>query len=86
MRMGFVMLSLLIASLETAAAQQIQRLSWLGGCWEAVVFENLQHDFPQRIGYQRTGPNALLAWVEGSQKGQFRRIEFPYRRATCTGS
>jgi hypothetical protein len=37
--MGFVMLSLLIASLETAAAQQIQRLSWLGGCWETVSSE-----------------------------------------------
>ena len=51
-----------------------------------VVFENLEHDFPQRIGYQRNGPNTLLAWIEGSQQGQFRRIEFPYRRAVCAGS
>lgn len=51
----------------------------------SVVFENLQHDFPQRVGYQRNGPNALLAWVEGTQKGQVRRTEFPYRRAACAG-
>ena len=48
-----------------------------------VVFENPQHDFPQRIGYQRNGPDALLAWVEGTDKGQTRRVEFPYRRARC---
>ena len=152
MRMCFVVLSILAASLVTVAAQQIQRLSWLAGCWEAVssertveehwmaprggnmvgvgrtvrgdtlvefelvvireqgdqlayeahpsgqpsavflsrtltdstvVFENLEHDFPQRIGYQRKGPDALLAWIEGSRQGKFRRIEFPYRRAAC---
>ncbi len=50
-----------------------------------VVFENLEHDFPQRIGYQRTGPDAVLAWIEGTEKGQTRRVEFPYRRAACPG-
>jgi hypothetical protein len=48
----------------------------------SVVFENLTHDFPQRIGYERTG-DALLAWIEGTRNGQPRRIEFPYRRAAC---
>ena len=52
----------------------------------SVLFENAQHDFPQRIGYQRNGPSALLAWIEGTQRGQVRRIDFPYRRATCAGS
>jgi hypothetical protein len=49
----------------------------------SVIFENLQHDFPQRIGYQRKGADELLAWIEGPQRGQNRRIEFPYRRAQC---
>lgn len=52
---------------------------------ETVVFENPQHDFPQRIGYQRKGAD-LLAWIEGAQGGQARRIEFPYRRVACAGS
>ena len=50
-----------------------------------VVFENPQHDFPQKVGYQRTNPDTLLAWIEGSEKGQVRRIEFPYRRLACPG-
>ena len=49
----------------------------------SVVFENLEHDFPQKIGYQRTGADTLLAWIEGTQKGQTRRIDFTYRRANC---
>lgn len=48
----------------------------------AVVFENPQHDFPQRIGYERRGDD-LLAWIEGVRNGQPRRIEFPYRRVSC---
>jgi hypothetical protein len=47
-----------------------------------IVFENPKHDFPQRIGYQRKG-NALLAWIEGTQNGKVRRIEFPYLRTSC---
>ena len=47
-----------------------------------VVFENPKHDFPQRIGYQRKG-NALLAWIEGTQNGKVRRVEFPYLRTSC---
>lgn len=48
----------------------------------SVVFENPEHDFPQRIGYQREG-DALTAWIEGPQDGKTRRIEFPYKRVKC---
>ena len=51
----------------------------------SVVFENLQHDFPQRVAYERKG-DQRLAWIEGprpGQPGQLRRIEYPYRRVTC---
>ena len=48
-----------------------------------VVFENPAHDFPQRIGYERTGADSLTAWVEGPQNGRTRRIEFAYQRAQC---
>ena len=51
-----------------------------------VVFENRDHDFPQRIGYERSAPDSLLGWIEGSQDGKRRRLEFPYRRAVCPGS
>jgi hypothetical protein len=49
----------------------------------AVVFENADHDFPQRVGYERKGEDALLAWIEGTTGGNTRRVEFPYRRAAC---
>jgi Domain of unknown function (DUF6265) len=50
-----------------------------------VVFENLQHDFPQRVGYKRAG-DSLLGWIEGPRNGQNRRIEFPYHRVACGGN
>ena len=30
------------------------------------MFEDLLHDFPQRIGYRLIGPDSLLAWIEGT--------------------
>jgi hypothetical protein len=50
-----------------------------------VLFENPQHDFPQKIGYQLGADGTLLAWIEGASKGQSRRVEFPYRRVSCPG-
>jgi hypothetical protein len=50
-----------------------------------VTFENSEHDFPQRIGYRRDGPDLLAAWVEGNRQGQVRRVDFAYRRVPCPG-
>jgi Domain of unknown function (DUF6265) len=47
-----------------------------------VVFENLAHDFPQRISYALQPDGSLLAAIEGTHNGQARRVEFPYRRVT----
>jgi len=49
------------------------------------VFENLKHDFPQRIGYERTSVDRLEAWIEGPQNGQTRRLAFSYARVPCAG-
>jgi len=51
-----------------------------------VVFEDLKHDFPQRVGYSRMGADSLVAWIAGSRGGRERRIEFPYRRVPCAGT
>lgn len=48
-----------------------------------AIFENPVHDFPQRIGYERQGADALLAWIEGDHEGGLRRFEYPYRRVSC---
>ena len=43
-----------------------------------IVFENLRHDFPQRISYKRLSDTSIVAAVEGTQNGQPRKEEFAY--------
>ena len=49
----------------------------------AVVFQNLQHDFPQRVGYDRQGRDGLTAWIDGGPASEQPRREFAYRRVAC---
>lgn len=51
----------------------------------AIVFENPEHDFPQRVGYRLVSRDSLTAWIEGTVGDKSRRIEFPYARAACEG-
>jgi hypothetical protein len=51
-----------------------------------ALFENPEHDFPQRVGYRPIGTDSLLAWIDGTTAGETRRVEFRYRRTACTGS
>ena len=48
-----------------------------------VVFEDPAHDFPQRVGYRKAGADNLDAWIEGTVRGQQRRVDFRYRRQSC---
>ncbi|HWH83373.1 MAG TPA: DUF6265 family protein [Burkholderiaceae bacterium] len=50
-----------------------------------VVFENPEHDFPQRVAYARDG-SELRAWIEGTLKGQPRRVDYRYQRVACNGA
>ncbi|MFQ5652713.1 MAG: DUF6265 family protein [bacterium] len=45
-----------------------------------VVFENPEHDFPQRIIYYREDADSLTVTVEGATKDDNRRIDFHFRR------
>ena len=50
-----------------------------------LVFENLAHDFPQRILYRRRGADSIVARIEGpGSNNTTRGISFPMRRASCT--
>ena len=44
------------------------------------VFENPTHDFPQRIIYKNAGNDSLNAWIEGAEKGVFRKELFPMKK------
>lgn len=49
----------------------------------AVTFENLQHDFPQRVIYRLVATGRMLARIEGMQGGALRGVEFPMTRIVC---
>jgi hypothetical protein len=48
-----------------------------------AVFEALEHDFPQRIAYERMSPRSILAWIEGEVDGVSRVVEFPMSATRC---
>jgi hypothetical protein len=50
----------------------------------AVTFENLQHDFPQRIIYRRLADGKLAARIEGLRGGSVRGIDFPMISVSCS--
>jgi hypothetical protein len=49
----------------------------------AVIFENPQHDFPQRISYRLQPGGRLHARIEGLRGGTLRGVDFPLRRVAC---
>lgn len=48
-----------------------------------IVFENLEHDFPQRVAYRLEGKTRLAARIEGTIGGKPRTVEFPMIRVSC---
>jgi Domain of unknown function (DUF6265) len=52
---------------------------------DSVIFSAPEHDYPQIVGYRRSGPDSVVAWIDGTIQGKSRRVEFPYRRVRCPG-
>lgn len=50
---------------------------------EELVFEELAHDFPQRVRYRRLSADSMVARVEGTLNGKDRAVDFPYGRVKC---
>ena len=48
-----------------------------------VVFENPDHDFPQRIIYRLKAEGNLEVRIEGEMKGEVRTVDFPMKRVDC---
>ena len=48
-----------------------------------LVFENLAHDFPQRIIYRNSGADALFARIEGMKNGKLSGMDIPMKRVKC---
>lgn len=47
---------------------------------DSIVFENHQHDFPQRVVYFRLPDNKLYACIDGLNAGKYKRVEFSYEK------
>ena len=47
-----------------------------------VVFENPEHDFPQRILYRKQR-DGLFARIDGKEKGKEKAVDFPMVRVKC---
>ncbi len=47
---------------------------------QTFIFENLAHDFPQRVIYQFVFKDSLHAWIEGVQNGKPGREDYYYSR------
>lgn len=45
-----------------------------------IIFENLFHDFPQRITYTHPSKDSLWAYIDGDLKGNYERIDFKMKR------
>jgi hypothetical protein len=52
---------------------------------DSVIFSAPEHDYPQIVGYRRSGPDSVVAWIDGTIRGKSRRVEFAYRRVRCPG-
>lgn len=48
-----------------------------------VVFENPEHDFPQRIIYRLAQDSRLIGRIEGQFNGRPKSIDFPMSRIDC---
>lgn len=44
------------------------------------IFENKEHDFPQRIVYTNPEPDSLHAYIEGEENGKYRRSDFQFKK------
>lgn len=45
-----------------------------------LVFENPEHDFPQKITYTQITKDSLVAKISGTRKGKQKAIQFPMKR------
>jgi len=48
-----------------------------------AIFENPEHDFPQRIIYRLETDGSLKARIEGKSNGKERRVDFQMKRVKC---
>lgn len=69
--------------IASPSGQETARFELVSMGENEVVFENPEHDFPQRIIYRLTGDSGLLGRIEGIDNGKPRTADFPMTRTEC---
>ena len=72
-----------VALISSPSGQKTARFEVVKLSRQEVVFENREHDFPQRIIYSLTSDNNLDAYIEGTINGKWKRVDFPMTRISC---
>ena len=50
---------------------------------DELIFENPEHDFPQRVIYRKRKDGSLLGRIEGVRDEEETAIDFPMQRVQC---
>jgi len=72
-----------VALISSPSGQKTARFEMVSLSPQEVVFENQEHDFPQRIIYSLNNDNNLDGRIEGTIGGQRKRVDFPMTRISC---
>jgi hypothetical protein len=47
---------------------------------DTYIFDNPAHDFPQRVIYKLPENDQLHAWIEGMDKGSYRKSDYYFKK------
>ncbi len=72
-----------IVLIASPSGQETARFRMVSMSEYDVVFENKEHDFPQRIIYRLVASGKLLGRIEGVVDGAERSADFPMTRTNC---
>lgn len=50
----------------------------------SVVFENLEHDFPQRVIYRKLQDGSIIGRIEGTVNGRSSSVDYPMSPVDCS--
>lgn len=72
-----------IGLVASPSGQETARFELISMSANKVIFENKEHDFPQRIIYLLDSEGNLLGRIEGILDGMERAADFPMTRTKC---
>lgn len=73
----------IIALIASPSGQSSARFEMIEMAKHEVVFENPDHDFPQRIIYRLDAAGNLNGRIEGKIDGNDRGVDFPMQKIAC---